>query len=617
MSTRLHFTFGPVQGFVAQARRTRDLCAGSLLLSRLAFKAMLAVQEAGGRIILPDFAMLEKLANDPENRHAIAPNRFVAEFNDSDEHAVKAGEEAAKALQKEWCEIADTVWASYLVRANGFGNGTREIWDRQIQNFWEIAWVVGEGKDLLDRRKNWRTPPLTIEGGDHCTIMGQYQELSGFLFSKQRREQMNFWQTVCEKTSKFDLEEDERLCAIAMVKRFYKYDTLNWPSTVSIAALPWQRKIKVAIIKGDEKAKVVCAAARDYANMLQGESGAFVSSAQRIPLLVDFIEAGDFNGLSGNFLNRTALKNENATLLDRESSREAFLNALKDIEELTGDRAGNFYALLLLDGDRMGKLINDYDEGSVTSALTAFSGEAPGIVKAHDGVCVYAGGDDLLALLPLDRALDTAVAVREQYRKSFLEKSPDIKEATISAAVVLSHFHCPLKQVLQTAHHLLDDIAKDRADRDAIAIAVLKPGGETCHWVGKFDYFKATALDGKHCFALLTEKFCDKKGEVGATFSSKFLYNLRARFAALTDNLGSFTNDDIRKLFVAELVHGRLDKKDRSKADYQRRQAESLMEKLLYVCYQRDTSVLGNMRFNFDGARLVRFLALDGKEGNE
>ena len=36
----LHFTLGPVQSFVAQARRTSDLWAGSLLLSWLAGQAM-------------------------------------------------------------------------------------------------------------------------------------------------------------------------------------------------------------------------------------------------------------------------------------------------------------------------------------------------------------------------------------------------------------------------------------------------------------------------------------------------------------------------------------------------------------------------------------------------
>ncbi len=41
MNDILQFTLGPVQGFVAQARRTRDFWAGSFLLSYLTGKAML------------------------------------------------------------------------------------------------------------------------------------------------------------------------------------------------------------------------------------------------------------------------------------------------------------------------------------------------------------------------------------------------------------------------------------------------------------------------------------------------------------------------------------------------------------------------------------------------
>ena len=57
MSHRLHFTFGPVQSFVAQSRRTRDLYISSYILSHLARKAMLAAKRAaeqtGGQLLLP------------------------------------------------------------------------------------------------------------------------------------------------------------------------------------------------------------------------------------------------------------------------------------------------------------------------------------------------------------------------------------------------------------------------------------------------------------------------------------------------------------------------------------------------------------------------------------
>jgi len=45
MSENVHFALGPVQGFVAQARRTRDLWSGSFILSYLSGCAMNAVRE--------------------------------------------------------------------------------------------------------------------------------------------------------------------------------------------------------------------------------------------------------------------------------------------------------------------------------------------------------------------------------------------------------------------------------------------------------------------------------------------------------------------------------------------------------------------------------------------
>jgi hypothetical protein len=79
----------------------------------------------------------------------------------------------------------------------------------------------------------------------------------------------------------------------------------------------------------------------------------------------------------------------------------------------------------------------------------------------------------------------------------------------------------------------------------------------------------------------------------------------------LAGDIGDFKKDDLVKLFTAELIHGRLDK-DSQKAQTQRAAATALIEKLVYVCFDEKTKKL-----DFDGARLVRFLALDGKEGND
>ena len=83
---RLHFTIGPVQTFVAQSRRTRDLWASSYLLSHLADVAMTAVEKAGGTIVLPSREkQVEQGTPGPATavKHGRWPNRFIAIASDS------------------------------------------------------------------------------------------------------------------------------------------------------------------------------------------------------------------------------------------------------------------------------------------------------------------------------------------------------------------------------------------------------------------------------------------------------------------------------------------------------------------------------------------------------
>ena len=62
MNDKIYFSLGPVQGFVAQARRTRDLWSGSFLLSYLAGCAINEVLAKGGEITVPDVNKDELLA---------------------------------------------------------------------------------------------------------------------------------------------------------------------------------------------------------------------------------------------------------------------------------------------------------------------------------------------------------------------------------------------------------------------------------------------------------------------------------------------------------------------------------------------------------------------------
>ena len=119
----LHFTLGPVQGFVAQARRTRDLWAGSFLLSYLSGCAMAAVLKAGGKIVFPhvagksgiEDALLKAICDPNPNRRGPSvgslPNRFKAQVP-----AGIDGKCCSDAVRTAWNKIAEAVWDAVAAR---------------------------------------------------------------------------------------------------------------------------------------------------------------------------------------------------------------------------------------------------------------------------------------------------------------------------------------------------------------------------------------------------------------------------------------------------------------------------------------------------------------------
>jgi len=638
---RLYFSIGPVQGFVAQSRRTRDLWAGSYLLSHLIRAAMNVVRSSRGNIILPHLP-------DGVAHFGNAPNRFVAEAEDP----ARAGVLAVAALQAEWQKIATVVWDSFLKDAGALGNGTQAIWHRQVSNFWEISWLVSK-QDELPRRKNWRNTPATVEAGDHCTMMNEWQELSGFVRSRrhERDKQEQFWSAVRHPLAKLDLDDDERLCAIALIKRLVprvarevmgcSLEPRNWPSTPYIAAVPWLRQL-------GEKSETTRQTARQYGEHVQKVAEqALGNRYSRIPHLKKLSENGKFGRffeLDGNFFHQRALINKRVTPLDvapdrDEVTRKQLRRELGKLSELVAAAPSPFYAVLLMDGDSTGKLLRtarkEGKEGQATKALGEFSQAVPDIVALHDGVTVYAGGDDVLAMVAFDTALSCAIALRQAYADRFRK----IATATISASIVFADYHVPLREVLGRGHHLLDAVAKDATGRDSVAIAVLKGSGMVAQWSAPWEHIcrgEQNLLD--ELAKELTPGRADLPVERSGEFSTGFFYNVRQRFASLTDSplstpgqFGKLVEGiELEPLLLAEhlrsLTHRRAESSDLSHEE--RAEASDKVRRLLKLCQrvvrievpaedaeprcQVHTDTLG-----VDGLMLLRFLAAAGREDEQ
>ena len=189
------------------------------------------------------------------------PNRFKASVPDAFDPKAVADE-----TRQKWRELAECVWQRFVAGTADRGHDTRVIWNRQVEGFWDIQWVTGadpgNGSDAawLDRRKNWRSHWPPEEGGDHCTTMGERQELSGFVRGRERHAQDAFWGALRQRTGRLDLRDGERLCAVALVKRLFpkleptelertvgwRISAANWPSTAYMAAVPWLAHVAAA-----------------------------------------------------------------------------------------------------------------------------------------------------------------------------------------------------------------------------------------------------------------------------------------------------------------------------------------------------------------------------------
>ncbi|MBE9610827.1 type III-B CRISPR-associated protein Cas10/Cmr2 [Chitinilyticum piscinae] len=646
-----HFTLGPVQGFVAQARRTRDFWAGSFLLSWLAGVAMAEVQRQNGEIQFPipesgylDWITGKKKDGEPPRQGGI-PNRFKAfsakvpaDFN---------GALVEATIREAWIALAEHIWHEDQL-ADVAAKDTRTIWDRQHGHFWEISWALSgdaQASSLLDQRKNWRSHYPQPEAGVKCMVMDGWQELSGATrpgqSSGERHSLLSqFWNTLREQELsgiKSDLAKQEHLCALAYVKRrfvrhFDSFETTlgsglklkGWklqpgvPSVSYMAAVHWLEKLVQSATHGELQTLYAAAKAVNKDHSEWETRVACLQTARE--QFADPELAGRFLALDGNLLFDHVL--EHATAYDYDTQKVAGLQkALGDFKRLHADfdePLSPFYAILLMDGDSLGKHMADAENQTpISTALNAFTSAVPRIVEGHNGFLIYAGGDDVLAILPLEDAMRCAAAVRESYLNCF-KPYPKIP-TTISAAIEFAHVKMPLGKILQDAHSLLDDVAKDDAGRDALAVRVWKPGGMTVEWAQPWEI--ALDPEGKLHIEKLVEEFRVQDQTGAGDFSNKFFYKIGERFELLNPAQkadGTFENrilqDDESLALVAVDF-----KNSGQNRDLSMEEARSKIGELLRQC-RAVTREAGKAKeawktselLKADGALLVRFLAQKG-----
>jgi len=516
-SAVLVFSLGPVQSFIAEARRAADLFTGSTILSELAKAAAQAI--GTGKLVYPASV-----------KDVNVPNVLVACL--PAEEAPSVAQRAQDALRQRWHEIADS--AKQKFAELGVVDETFDaIWNRQLENFWEIYWTIAEDTDdytdayvraraALDALKRSRLFAPSEEPGIKDTLSGQREALHS-ANQTSYQDVKSFWARIAKSPkvgpSRLRPKGRERLDAIGATKRFCDLANKSFPSTSTVAVLDFIRRAQQ------------CALNELHAH--RGAVAELLGSCAYQPR--DSDPDWPFNGdlLFEETFTPNRLEDSYALAQPDREKLNAARQTLKALYKAVGDSPSTYYALLVFDGDDMGQRISKCLQQSnprqahtqLSRSLVVFAQRVREIFKDAPECLIYNGGDDVMAFLPIEWALDKAKALASAFETVARQDAPVY--GTASAGLVLVHHLHPLDAALRAAR-AAEAQAKQMPGKAALCITALKRSGEQVNAVTKWN-----DLDR---LKLLVDSM--KQGHLASSFVSDAMLNLEAIPSDSLDMLG-------------------------------------------------------------------------------
>jgi CRISPR-associated protein Cmr2 len=477
-------TLGPIQDFIAAARRSRDLWFGSWLLSDLSKATAEAMARECGleSLVFPGVTKMEDLGT--KSLISVA-NKIVVLVPDGKGPAevARRGEEG---MRKRLEESRDTAFAR--IAPLHFNRPRAEL---QVGDLIEYSWVsvperhgMGYSKAreraeaLLAARKNTRLWNCVAWGDDvpKSSIDGERESvLHEDLFDAEKGLSPERIRTG------YGVGPTERLCGVGLLKRHGRHprnpEAHHFLSTGHLAAWPIYKRVES--LESDPELVALWIEYRDLLRRLGVpiEDLIYIQPEGRRRCL--------FDPYDGSLLFENRLPELFEEVTDEARKKEALSRAREALAALLKKIGVTtplpYYAILVADGDRMGKAIERQDtvvdHQNLSRALDGFARNARMIVeKDHGGELIYSGGDDVLAFVPLHNAVKCARALAEDFEKK-LEKFPagdDDRPPTLSAGIGISHFLEPLRRALNTARKA-EKLSK--RERNSLAVIVDKRSG--------------------------------------------------------------------------------------------------------------------------------------------
>ncbi len=452
------FSVGPVFDFIKASRRTRDLHFSSWFVAQMARKAAQAIIGLGAEPVVP--ASFED--------GSPVSDRILLHLKDGIDPA------DASAIG---CNAAITCWREFardILQKHGDSIGIKkETWTKQLEdeNLVEFfsAWVRYDGNSDVAAYPVARAKVERLLNAREAT--SEFKQWFGP--SKVQKSSLDGCrETVLEKGDAKvinnrlwqGIKPGEHLDMPGVVKRLGAGGQTRYPSVSRIAVDPWVRGSK----DNDKRKKTREKIASIIKSNLDDKLSKWKSLVEVSDQLKPRFEPFPFDG--------ELLMKQRLDTICKEIPIDGIFDKIKSELIKLGQEPFPYLAFLACDGDNMTARMQDMslkEHRDFSIALSRFTAEARAIVETNClGSLIYAGGDDVVAYLPLDYAFDCAIQLQEEFAKQ-------LPGATLSVGIAIVHALTPMAgDMLRLAHD-----AERTAKRGKIAIALYKRSGAPTIWI--------------------------------------------------------------------------------------------------------------------------------------
>ncbi len=345
-----------------------------------------------------------------------------------------------------------------------------------------------------------------IKGVYRCSSCGEHTIIGATLDDWRGN---LIWKPLWEANPKY-FNRGERLCGVCLAKRYFRdylgSEDIGFPSTSEIAATLFKIKVLEVLKQNPDFNNLLV---RFFENLGNIPNFKFKNvKGNPVPDLnkeIDEIFPADKNleeekqskiykifQIDGEWFIEDTWKNENDYKIIGADTNEAnqMLRTLQNIYDYLKEKEiekhykpSEYYAIIMLDGDSIGEKLDKIKElenpvqthRGFSNELSELSKEFKDIVEENYGALIYSGGDDVLALVPVENALDCANEIQKEFKTKLESKFPSIhKESpfSMSGAIIYAHHKLPLSYVLEEAREC-EEKAKEE-DKNRVCLKYIK-----------------------------------------------------------------------------------------------------------------------------------------------